>query len=318
MTNNDSVWIIGTGLIGMEYAKVLSALNIGFTAIGRGKENCEKFYNKTGLEAIEGGIENFLATNPKIPDAVIVAVGLAFLKDTTISLLNYGVKKILLEKPGVCYASEAIAISDLCKEKNATVVLAYNRRFYASVRKAKEIIAEDGGATSCQFDFTEWSHVFRNSSLRADEKANLFLGNSTHPIDTSFYLIGKPDKICCFYSGSIDWHPASSVFSGAGVSSNGTLFSYHANWEAPGRWSVEVMTKKHKLILRPMEKLQIQLIGSLEINYVEIDDQIDKDFKPGFYLQTKAFMESNFEQFCDIHEQARMMGIYTQMSGYTL
>jgi hypothetical protein len=32
------------------------------------------------------------------------------------------------------------------------------------------------------------------------------------------------------------------VFAGAGVADNDALFSYHANWAAPGRWCVEILT----------------------------------------------------------------------------
>ena len=37
-------------------------------------------------------------------------------------------------------------------EKEANVFVAYNRRFYASVLKAQEIIEEDGGVTSFNFE----------------------------------------------------------------------------------------------------------------------------------------------------------------------
>ena len=69
------------------------------------------------------------------------------------------------------------------------------------------------------------------------------------------------------------------------------LFSYHANWEAPGRWSVEILTPKHRLYFKPMETLQIQEIGSVAVNPVQIDDTLDKEFKPGLYLQVKSFLD---------------------------
>ena len=37
------VLVIGTGLISIEYAKVLTSLNISFTVVGRGVEGCNKF-----------------------------------------------------------------------------------------------------------------------------------------------------------------------------------------------------------------------------------------------------------------------------------
>jgi len=314
---NKNVWLVGTGLMGIEYAKVLNYLHSDFLAIGRGSDNCKKFLDTVNIKPIEGGLTAFLKLNPALPEAVIVAVGVESLKNTTIELLNYGVKKILLEKPAVCHPSEISELTSLVKKKNATVLLAYNRRFYASVRKAKEIIEQDGGAISCIFDFTEWSHMIKNLHKLPEELETWFLGNSSHPIDTAFYLIGQPKEMSSIYKGSLDWHPSSSVFTGSGISDQGTLFSYHANWESPGRWNIEIMTKLHKLIFKPMEILQIQEIGSVVLKPVEIDDEIDKQFKPGFFLQLKAFLANDHQNFCDIYQQEwNMNTYYKKMSGY--
>jgi hypothetical protein len=81
------------------------------------------------------------------------------------------------------------------------------------------------------------------------------------------------------------------VFCGAGVTDRGALFSYQANWQSAGRWSVELLTPRHRLHLRPLESLGVQEIGSLEIQPFPLDDQLDRDFKPGLYRQTQAFLD---------------------------
>ena len=48
---------------------------------------------------------------------------------------------------------------------------------------------------------------------------------------------------------------------------------------------------------------QIQNTGSVDISEVEIDDQLDKEFKPGFYLEAKSFIEGNIERLCSIEQQ---------------
>ena len=40
----------------------------------------------------------------------------------------------------------------------------------------------------------------------------------------------------------------------------------------------------------PHGRLQIQKIGSVAVDFVDIDDCLDKDFKPGLYKQTEAFL----------------------------
>jgi hypothetical protein len=120
-----------------------------------------------------------------------------------------------------------------------------------------------------------------------------FIANSTHVIDLAFYLGGRPLDMSSYTKGSLDWYKPASVFAGAGVSDKGALFSYQANWGAPGRWSVEILTLKHRLILRPMEQLYIQKIGSVAIEKVEIDDILDREYKPGLYLQVKSFLKND-------------------------
>lgn len=312
------IWLVGTGGMGIEYAKVLNALGCHFTAIGRGKKSTNDFTVATGHPAVEGGLKDFLKKNPRPADAAIVAVGIETLAETTAELLNHGIKYILLEKPGVGYADEIHDLVEMTKRHEATVLIGYNRRFYASVQKAKELIQQEGGVISCQFEFTEWSHIVSQLQKHPSEHLNWFLGNSTHVIDTAFFLAGTPVEMSSYVKGGLNWHPASSIFAGAGITNRDALFSYHANWEAPGRWALELLTRKNRYIFKPMEKLQVQTIGSIVVNPVPIEDQLDIDYKPGLFLQTKAFLDQNHSDFIDIFgQQEAIEKFYKKMSNYT-
>lgn len=319
--NKDTIWLIGTGLMAIDYAKVLTALKKDFIVIGRGQTNAIKFKEATGITPILDSMEK-IASAVELPNYAINAVGIDALAGVTMQLLQLGIKNILVEKPAVGYANEINELHKLCEEKNANICLAYNRRFYQSTIAAQKIIIEDGGVKSFNFEFTEWSHQIESiKHLKTQaELQNWFLGNSTHVIDLAFYLGGEPDKISSFVSGEneIEWHTKSSNFCGAGISKTGALFSYHANWKAPGRFSVEILTNKHRLIFRPLEKLQIQNIGSVAINMVEgIDYSLDENFKPGLYLQTQAFLENQLSNFCMLNEQHQKMDMYKTMSNYS-
>lgn len=316
--NRKNIWLIGTGLMGQEYAKVLRSLGSDVKVIGRGEENCSLFREKTGIQALTGGLAAHLQTDPEVPEYAIVAVGIEALTETVLMLIRHGVKYILLEKPGVGYPYEIDEISEAAEASDAHILIAYNRRFYASVMRARELIREDGGVRSMHFEFTEWSHVIRDLKKHKAEHENWFLGNSTHVIDTAFHLGGKPTEMCSFVKGGIEWHPSSSVFSGAGITEVGALFSYHANWEGPGRWTIDIITSRHRFIFKPMESLQVQKIGSVAVEPVVIDDSLDKEFKPGLYLQTKVFLDHDFSMMVTLAEQKRMIGeYYMKMSGYS-
>ena len=315
--NTTDIWLVGTGLMGIEYSKVLKELNVPFLPIGRGPDSALEYQNQIGVKPVQGGLSNFLLGVPNIPSAVIVAVGVDLLTDITLELLCYGVKKILVEKPGVSRPVDIERIVAKTEALGAEVFVAYNRRFYASVREAQKIIELEGGVTSFLFEFTEWSHLIAGLTKPAVEFETWFLCNSTHVVDTAFFLGGKPKDIVCFKKGGLPWHQTSSIFSGAGISENDALFSYSANWEGPGRWVIEVCTKMSRFIFRPLEKLQVQKIGSIVIDEISIEDNMDVEFKPGFYLQTKNFILGDYRGMCTIQDQNYLINnVYKSMSGY--
>ncbi|CAA6826958.1 MAG: Oxidoreductase [uncultured Sulfurovum sp.] len=312
------IWLIGAGPMAQDYIKVIEALKTNFIVIGRGEETAQECEKATGCKVVIGGLDEFLDNKPEVCSHAIVSVGVEKLYQTTKELLNYGVKNILVEKPAGLHREEFEDLVQATRENDANVFVAYNRRFYASVLHAKKIIKEDGGVTSFNFEFTEWGHVIAPLKKAEGVKEKWFLGNSTHVVDLAFFLGGNPKEICSFTNGNLEWHPTSSVFSGAGKSDKNALFSYHANWESAGRWSVEMLTKEHKLILRPMEKLQIQKRGAIAQDFVEeIDYALDDSYKPGLYLQTKNFLEENTDNFCAIEDQLKMYSNYAKMAGYS-
>jgi len=310
------IWLIGSGGMSVDYVKVLKAQNKKFVVIGRGHTSAAKFENDTGHEVVTGGLESFLKTNPEKPTAVIVSVGVEQLYSSAMQLLEYGVKHILVEKPGGIFDKEIENLNECCDNLHASIYIAYNRRFYSSVLKAQEMIKVDGGVTSFNFELTEWSHKIEKLDKNTDVLATWFLGNSTHVADLAFFLGGKPKEISTFTSGGVAWHPSSSIFAGAGVSESGALFNYGADWESAGRWSVEMLTKENRYIFRPMEALSVQKRGTIPQVAVKVNDELDKEYKPGLYLQVQAFLANDSASLCSIKEQYSLFSTYEQMAGY--
>lgn len=297
------IWIIGAGAIAREYAKVLNALGKEYICIGRSIESAKAFEEVTGVFPFIGGLDAYLSGCPEIPEAAIVATNLGSLSGNTISLLKYGVKRILCEKPGFLYPQELQEVAEVCsKVHEAEVFYAYNRRFFSSTLAAEKIIEEDGGLRSFNFEFTEWGHVIAQYKKPSSELNNWFYANSTHVVDLAFFLGGMPIEMSCFAKDEAEWHKP-IIFAGAGRTNKDVLFSYQANWDAPGRWAVELLTSKHRIYLKPMEQLQLQDKGSVKVYPVEIDDHLDKVFKPGFYLETKAFIDDETQRLCSINDQ---------------
>ncbi|KAF0165449.1 MAG: Myo-inositol 2-dehydrogenase [Rhodocyclaceae bacterium] len=310
-----SLWLIGAGVMAQDYVKVLNALDLEYSVIGRSTASAEKFESATGRPARQGGLSAALRALDA-PERAIVAVGVEQLADTAIELIEAGTRRILVEKPGGLNTAQVSELAQVATRHGAEVLIAYNRRFYASAATARRMIVEDGGATSCSFEFTEWSHVIAPLTKGPGVKEVWFLANSTHVVDLAFHLCGFPAGWSAWYGGSLSWHPSAARFCGSGITEKGVLFSYQADWEAPGRWGVEVLTRKRRFVFRPMEQLQVILLGSVKAESVELDDRLDKEFKPGLYMQTKAFLDGDDSLFCSADEQLQHCAIYDRMAGY--
>lgn len=312
----NQVWLIGAGGMARDYSRVLAAQQVDHAIIGRGEASAEETEKKTGLPVVRGGLDQYLIRQPPVPEFAIVSVGVESLQPIAMQLLNFGVRNVLLEKPAGLNEGEMTKIRALARKKGAWVAVAYNRRFYASVAAARRMIEEDGGVTSFHFEFTEWRHQIEKLQKDKRIKRKWFLSNSTHVVDLAFFAGGEPETCQCYSSGRLAWHPSASVFCGAGTTGQGALFSYHANWEGPGRWGLELITRQHRLILCPLEKLQIQKHGSVTREFLEIDDQLDLEFKPGLYRQVQHFLKGETADFCSIDRQCERMKIYRRMANY--
>lgn len=308
----ESLLLVGSGPMAIEYAKVLKKLNQKFLVIGRGKKSAEEFEKSLGVKVNTGGIDRFFKQHKKIPKIAIVAVSEDQLGTATKTLIKHGVKLILVEKPAGLDFKDIKEVENLAKKLKVKVYVGYNRRFYSSVEKARKIIKKDGGILSIVFDFTEASFRIEPLIKAPGVKENWFLQNSTHVIDLMFFLAGLPKKMSSYVSGSLPWHSKAAIFSGSGITEKGVLFSYHANWEAPGRWTVEVMTKKNKLIFKPMEKLQVQELGTFEIKDIPLEDKLDTGFKAGIYKEVQSFL-GNKHNLCTIKEQVKNLRFYQQI-----
>ena len=315
MRHKTKIMIIGAGPMAIEYAKVLKALKYDFIVVGNTKSGAKNFEDDIDIKVHLGGIENWLKNNPSIDFSlfkVIVAVNEHLLGKISKILIFSGFKDILLEKPGGLNINEIKSVKSLAIKNKVDVYIAYNRRFFASTLKIIELINSDGGITSFNFEFTEWGHIIKD--LKKDKKIleEWFIQNSSHVIDLAFSIGGNPVNMQSFVSGGQSWHPKATVFSGAGITDKGAVFSYNANWDSAGRWWIEFLTKKNRYIMKPMEKLFVQKKGSIELNEINLEDELDKNFKPGLFKQLEAFLNSP-EKLMKINQQVMMLPIYDKI-----
>ena len=76
------------------------------------------------------------------------------------------------------------------------------------------------------------------------------------------------------------------------------------------------MTRKRRLIFRPIEQLHVSTHNSNKVEKVKMEDYLDHEFKPGLYQQTQAFLTAETQRFCSLANQVEHARIYSLMAGY--
>ena len=101
--NSEPILLVGAGNMAKEYIKVLNSLEIPSIVVCRSKSSARSFFQHSGQKAIPGGVRAYLENSNVVPKSAIVTVSVEYLTDTTLDLLEFGINKILIEKPASLY-----------------------------------------------------------------------------------------------------------------------------------------------------------------------------------------------------------------------
>jgi predicted dehydrogenase len=320
------ILLVGPGGMGVEYARTLLHLGVApeqVTVVGRRLDATAAFVARfPGMAARAGGFEALdgTAAAPAV-EAAIIAVPPAGLAAAARAVMNAGVRRILLEKPGALSATVMAELAGEAERRGVDLFLAYNRRFLPSVRRVREMIAEDGGVLAAAFDFSELEgRILEDPTVASWGPAVLDrwgVINPSHVIDLFVHLAGFPADWIHHRAGSLPWHPAGALFWGAGITERAIPFVYLSTWNAAGRWGVEVTTPRHKIILRPLEAPMIQeRSGFAQSPLTSVDEP--GDLKPGFPGLIQAFLDGGPEArfLCTAGHAASLLKLIETMFGY--
>ncbi|WP_347267870.1 Gfo/Idh/MocA family oxidoreductase [Paracoccus sp. (in: a-proteobacteria)] len=310
----ERILLVGAGKMALEYARALGHLGIEAIVMGRGEASARDYHGATRVMPGTGPLAAQLARlQGQMPEAAIVAVNAMHLAEVTAELVAAGVRCLLVEKPGALDLAEMDRLQAAVRASGAKVYLGYNRRFMASALRARQIIAEDGGVLSVKFDFSEPARRIATLAKPQRELDTWIYGNSSHVLDLALHFFGLPARLEAQVAGAglVGWHPAASVFSGSAVGESGALMTWHANWAAPGRWGLEVMTPERRLIMQPLEQLRVQSHAGFAEEPEDLDLTEDQAAKPGLLRQIRAFLRGEDAGLLpSLDEQARNMPIY--------
>ena len=305
--------IIGTGLIAEEYMKCLIEFNIKYEVIGNTIKKSNHISEKYNCVCYSGGVENFNFNNSYENIIIATPINLLFshlkLCITKCKDLNH----IFIEKPGCLYTYQIKEI--LYIKKNINIFIAYNRRFYSSVLKGKEIIKNDKikKLNLCinEYKLNEISKVYEKELME-----NYFTIMTTHVVDLAFFLTGIPNTLNVLDIdgyGELEYHKKACIFYGSGITKNDIEFEYNGDWSESGKWKIELYLESGKILsYQPLEDLKIINIDGTEELIKR--NEIDTIYKPGYYKQINSFITDK-ENLLTIENHYNNLQIFHKMVG---
>lgn len=294
------VGFIGSGEISNFHLCAMKNNGIEIGAIGTRKnsESCLAFAKKHSLldvycnEGWEEVIDNDF-------DAYIICVNPKYTQDILVKTLEKG-KAIFVEKPVNFELKNIQILSEHRNSKN--IFVGYNRRFYNSISKLKNLCDKSDGGT-----------VIANIPDSASG-VKQFIENGSHIIDTLRYCLGDFNLINKKVKINKTKNDLNSISALCENKKWNILINAHSL--IPANFSITVNSNKNVYELKPIENLNIY--EGMEIieptNKIPIRKYVPKlkesiyeigDFKPGFdemYKNFIQFIEKKDCIFCSIFD----------------
>jgi hypothetical protein len=310
---SETLVLFGSGPMAIEYSKVLDSLGINYIVKGRGPSSAASFFQVVGREPqFALPVEVCTAKNP-----AIIAVGEAELAKVCLEAIELGFRKILIEKPGGINPDSVRHLERAARNCGAQVFVAFNRRFFQSAKQAAELVAQDGGATSLTFDFSERSRLIASLTKAPGVKENWLFQNSCHVIDLAIFLSGGFRELTSVVDGGLTWHPSGSQFAGFGKTIQGATFAYSADWDAPGAWSIRIKTPERIIELSPLEICKATNRDGDTVFFNEPPTQA-LELKPGLMPMIREFLsESPREILMSLDSLVDTLWVYEKISSGT-
>ncbi len=232
-------------------------------------------------------------------DAVLILVTIENVGKVGLDCARRGIP-LFIEKPPGLSVEETKKIKQVAEENNTKTMVAFNRRFMSTMVKAKELIGDLKGINvEAPERFLDIIESGENSKEAMDA---WIYANGTHCIDLMRFFGGDVKEIISFSNKDKKSFNAQIKFENC-------VGQYRSYWDCPGGWNVVLYGEDSKINIFPLEKgiFSVRNKEDVEINLSELD----KKYKPGFYLQMRYFIdcvkEGKSMAGFDINEAIRTM-----------
>ena len=293
--------VLGYGHMGPEFVNALRALKIPDIRIcSHPSPALERLQGQPGITIYPRDIREFDA-KPRANEVAFIALPIPILIDAARKLVSLGYRELLIEKPISLWSADIEVLEQDFTKHGIEAWCGYNRASYPAFHELQARAAVDGGITSCTYTFTEFINKLDPRRYTPDEMTRWGIANSLHVMSMAHSLIGLPESWKSYRNGdSVAWHPSGSRFVGAGISTRGIPFSYHADWGSTGRWSVEVHTSGPSYRLCPLEKLFRRTSATGDWEEVQVTT-FASDIKTGFVEQVAAVLDETIRRLVPLY-----------------
>lgn len=229
-------------------------------------------------------------------DAVFVLVSVTAVATVATTFLQAGLPTFLEKPPGL-YSTETAQLAELAERRGTIAMVGLNRRFYASHLAVQQRLAQHGPLATVTVEAHEdlaslperWK-AMRGSAIPVAVLRRWAIANGIHALDLLRFFGGDvievyPTAHARFEQDFPDAHTAVVRFA------NGAHGRALIDWMAPGSHRFELRGVGMRATSQPgFGATMLAQRGEMEVSLEP--DADDRQFKPGFWKQISAFLES--------------------------
>ncbi len=280
------IGIIGAGHIAKEHLKVIQALPrvkaVGITS--RTKSKADLLAKEYAIDKVYETIQDLVENCS--PSGLMVLVSANQIYEVVRILIPKGIP-LFIEKPPGLFSAHTKNLVELAKKNGTKTMVGFNRRYYSIFRKGIELLKFRGGLKGIGIEGHERFWKISGRNLQDSVRENWIYVNSTHTLDLLRYFAGEIKSIHTVTNSlkekNGDQFVASIKFE------SGVIGTYTSHWWSPGGWSVTLYGEGITIHYKPLEE-GYWIDTDFKINVIDIDD-IDVNYKSGFFAQLEAFCE---------------------------
>ena len=299
--DNIRIVFIGCGKISYFHYDVFKALGIRIVAAAARKNSSSLAKFITTHKEVIPYEDYAMMIRIEKPDAIIVMPRWDQVEKVLYDLLEFDIPK-LVEKPIATSADRIESLIKMYSNTKSNILVGYNRRFYDFIPEIKLLLASIN-ISAVEIHIPESSNGISDMNLLD----NLFVQNSSHVIDTFYYLFNSPaihiERIKKLSSAEKNRPAGYNAF----LSANNIPIHLIANWNSPSNFGIKFHSENLLVEILPLEIATIyngfEIIEPTNENPIRkykpkvktqyfISD-ISAKFKPGFFNQAINFTETS-------------------------